>query len=74
VAEADRVSVDVVIRLPHGAAALSERFEITAGSLEEALELLKAFHELAEKIRDGQAGLISRGELRGTPEKKGGDI
>jgi len=56
-AESEIIFVDVRVGIQNGHAQLSERFEVAPESLEETLHLLARFHELAERIRDEQAGL-----------------
>jgi hypothetical protein len=70
----ETITVEVRASIQNGNASLSERFEVSSASLEETLALLARFHQLAEQIRDEQAGLPAR-RVRGVGCRKhgGGD-
>jgi hypothetical protein len=56
--------VEVTLRAKVGGTAsyttLDERFDVRPASLEDVLAILARFHELAERIRDEQAGLAGK--------------
>lgn len=71
------VTVEIRVGLQNGNASLSERFEVASDSLDATLAILTRFHQLAEQLRDEQAGLPRRVRgvgacLSSKPEPGGG--
>lgn len=53
----ERVNVTVTVTLANGNLQLNDHFETEGRSLSELLDLLNKFRQLAERIRDEQAGI-----------------
>lgn len=55
---ANAVIVNVTVVMGPSAVDLRETFQLRdENTLEDTLEILEQFHELSERIRDGQAGI-----------------